>query len=115
MIQLLCDGSAANKQLHELAAELATDPVISGMYEGPVTIKKMKRAVEKSLLKNYERNDVFSFEKELDFAFLKDLSRAGITCRDLRAIYNCLDKLMNVYNKQVCPSYFMCALSQIHT
>eukprot|EP00485_Elphidium_margaritaceum_P005010 CAMPEP_0202692936 /NCGR_PEP_ID=MMETSP1385-20130828/7189_1 /ASSEMBLY_ACC=CAM_ASM_000861 /TAXON_ID=933848 /ORGANISM="Elphidium margaritaceum" /LENGTH=1069 /DNA_ID=CAMNT_0049348545 /DNA_START=13 /DNA_END=3222 /DNA_ORIENTATION=+ len=101
LIALLCDGSAANQQLHELAAELAVDPVISGMYEGPVSIKKMKRAVEKSLLKNYAEAASFSFDTSLDFAFLKDLARAGITCRDLKAIYNCLHKLLTVYGKQV--------------
>eukprot|EP00483_Globobulimina_turgida_P012240 UN12262 len=88
LISLLCDGFAANQELHKLAAEIATDPVISGMYEGPVTIKKMKRAVEKSLLKNYQAASDIQFkdlfDKSLDFAFLKDLARAGITCRDLR-------------------------------
>merc|ERR1712154_514778 len=43
----------------------------------------------------------FSFEKELDFAFLKDLSRAGITCRDLKAIFVALQKLCNVYKNKL--------------
>jgi len=65
----------------------------------------MKRAVEKSLLKNLERtnayDDEFSFEKQLDFSFLKDLSRAGITCRDLKAIYAALQKLLTVHKREV--------------
>ena len=105
LIELMLDAHAANIELQKLAIDISSDPVVSGMYEGNPGIKKMKRAVEKSLLKNLERtsayDDEFSFEKQLDFSFLKDLSRAGITCRDLKAIYGALQKLLTVYKRQV--------------
>merc|ERR1712176_1286953 len=89
LIGLMLDAHAANVELQKLAIEISSDPVVSGMCEGNPGIKKMKRAVEKSLLKN------------LDFSFLKDLSRAGITCRDLKAIYAALQKLLTVHKREV--------------
>eukprot|EP01084_Bolivina_argentea_P113823 202781_1 len=99
LIQLLSDANRCNDELQTLANELAADAAVSGMYEGNPGIKKMTRSVEKALLKCMEFG--IEYDSGLDFAFLKDLARAGVTCRDCMKIAAALGKLVKNKGIQV--------------
>ena len=71
------------------------------MYEAVKTIKKMKRAVEKAYLKNLEDGVDIKTIRKLDFSFLKDIARSGITLRDSKAMYNVLTKIIKTLYKEI--------------